>query len=106
MRRKEFPLSTMVVRMEWRPESRAEVIRHLREEVVIWAYEQPGFVTESWHVSEDGRWGLGLVPFATTSAAESAAQAPRAYHDPQVLFRIASVEVYQQVARSPQSAVA
>ncbi|MFC6287252.1 hypothetical protein ACFP3Q_08625 [Nocardioides sp. GCM10027113] len=91
-------MSTMVVRMDCRPESRAEVIRHLREDVVVWAREQDGFVSGSWHVTDDGRWGLGFVEFASAEAAERAAGAPRSYHDPEVPFRIASVEVYERVA--------
>lgn len=91
-------MSTMVVRMDCEPDFKGEVVRHLREDVAIWAQEQDGFVSGSWHVSEDGHWGLGVVHFATREAAERAAVAPRSYHDPTVPFRIASVEVYEQVA--------
>jgi hypothetical protein len=97
----EAPMSTMVVRMDCSPAFRDEVIRHLRDEVVVWAHEQDGFVAGSWHLSEDGRRGLGVVEFTTTSAAEKAAVGPRAYHDPHAKFRIASVEVYEQIAASP-----
>lgn len=41
-----------------------------------------------------------MVEFTTREAAERAAVAPRSYHDPTVPFRIASVEVYEQVAES------
>lgn len=91
-------MSTMVVRMDCQPERRDDVIRHLQEDVVVWATEQAGFVSGSWHVTDDGRWGLGFVEFDTVDAAEQAAVAPRSYHDPAVPFRIASVEVYEQIA--------
>lgn len=97
-------MSTMVVRMECDPELRDEVVRHLRDDVAVWAHEQDGFLAGAWHVSQDGRWGIGVVEFATNRAAESAAAAPRGYHDPDVPFRIASVEVYEQVAATPAGA--
>ena len=96
-------MSTLVVRMECRPDARAEVVRHLHEDVVVWAQEQPGFVAGSWHVTDDGRWGLGFVRFGTSEAAETAAEAPRGYHDPAVPFRIASVEVYDEIPAAPAS---
>lgn len=91
-------MNTMVVRMECDPGKRDDVVRHLRQDVVVWAQEQLGFASGSWHVSEDGRRALGLVEFTSVDAAETAAAAPRAYHDPDVPFRIVSVEVYQAVA--------
>jgi hypothetical protein len=91
-------MSTMVVRMDCRPEFKDEVLRHLRQDVVVWAHEQEGFVVGSWHITEDGRFGLGLVEFDTLEAAERAASAPRSYHDPSVPFRISSVEVFEQIA--------
>lgn len=94
-------MATMVVRMDCKPDFRVEVVRHLREDVVIWAQEQDGFVAGSWHVSEDGHQGVGVVEFTTREAAERAAVAPRSYHDPSVPFRIASVEIYEQVAEAP-----
>lgn len=97
-------MSTMVVRMDCKPEARDEVMRHLREDVLVWAQEQDGFVGGSWHVTSDGRWGLGFVEFLTPETAEQAARAPRAYHDPDVPFRIASVEVYERVAAAPLAA--
>lgn len=95
-------MSTMVVRMECDPLHRDDVVRHLREDVVVWAQEQLGFASGSWHVSQDGRWGLGVVEFSSPGAAETAAEAPRGYHDPDVLFRIASVEIYEEVATARQ----
>ena len=94
-------MSTMVVRMDCRPEFREEVIRHLRDEAVVWAHEQAGFVAGSWHLSTDGRRGLGVVEFATTRAAEKAAVGPRDFHDPDAKFRVAGVEVYEQIAAGP-----
>ena len=93
-------MSTMVVRMDCNPEFRDEVVRHLRQDVVVWAREQDGFLTGSWPVSADGTRGLGVVEFTTSTAAERAARGPRGYHDPDAKFRIASVEVYDQVAAS------
>ena len=91
-------MSTMVVRMECDPQHRDDVVRHLRKDVVVWAQEQSGFAGGSWHVTEDGRWGLGFVEFASAEAAETAAEAPRSHHDPDVPFRIASVEIYEEIA--------
>ncbi|QZY28881.1 hypothetical protein [Nocardioides coralli] len=93
-------MSTMVVRMTCQPEFRDEVVRHLRADVVTWAHEQEGFVAGSWHVSVDGRRGIGVVEFDSGAAAEAAARAPREYHDPDVPFRIDSVEIYDDVATS------
>jgi len=91
-------MSTMVVRMECDPAFRDEVVRHLREDVVTWAQEQAGFTSGSWHVSEDGTLGLGVVGFSSHADAEVAAEGPRSYHDPAVPFRIAGVDLYESVA--------
>ena len=94
-------MSTMVVRMDCKPDVTDEVVRHLRHDVVVWAQEQDGFVAGSWHVSDDGHWGIGVVEFSTREEAERAAVAPPFHHhDPTVPFRIARVEVYEQVAEA------
>lgn len=91
-------MGTMIVRMDCDPDHRDEVVRHLREDVVAWAHEQPGFVSGAWRVSPDGTVGLGCVEFTSVEAAETAARGPRGYHDPEVPFRIAAVDVLETVA--------
>lgn len=91
-------MSTMVVRMECDPAFRDEVVRHLREDVVAWAQEQPGFGNGSWHVTQDGTLGLGFVEFTSRADAEAAAEGPRNHHDPEAPFRIAGVDIYEPVA--------
>lgn len=91
-------MSTMVVRLDCDPQHRDDVARHLREDVVVWAQEQLGFAGGSWHMSQDGRQGIGVVEFASSAAAEAAALGPRRYHDPDVPFRIASVDIYETIA--------
>lgn len=97
-------MSTMVVRMACDPGRREEVVDHLRDDVTVWALEQAGFLTGAWHVTADGRWGIGVVEFGSADAAERAAVGPRGYHDPEAAFRIASVEVYKRVAATTAAA--
>lgn len=97
-------MSTLVVRMECDPQYRDEVVRHLREDVVGWAHQQPGFTRGTWCVTPDGRLGLGFVEFGSLAEAEKAAQDPRGYHDPTGPFRIASVDVFESVATAQRSA--
>jgi Antibiotic biosynthesis monooxygenase. len=50
-------MHTMVVRMSIDPERADEAARHLREDVVAWARQQPGFVNGQWLRSPDGSEG-------------------------------------------------
>lgn len=50
-------MHTMVVRMSIDPERADEAARHLREDVVAWARQQPGFVNGQWLRSPDGERG-------------------------------------------------
>ena len=70
-------MHTMVVRMSIDPERADEAARHLREDVVAWARQQPGFVNGQWLRSPDGSEGIGVVVFASPDAAVSAARGPR-----------------------------
>ena len=72
-------MHTMVVRMSIDPERADEAARHLREDVVAWARQQPGFVNGQWLRSPDGSEGIGVVVFASPDAAASAARGPRSY---------------------------
>jgi len=94
----EEHMHTMVVRMSIDPSRAAEVARHLREDIVGWAKQQPGFVTGQWLRSADGREGMGVVVFASGEAAASAAQGPRSFpRDDARAWNIDSVTVYQQL---------
>ena len=72
-------MHTMVVRMSIDPARADEAARHLREDVVAWARQQPGFVNGQWLRSPDGSEGIGVVVFASPDAAASAARGPRSY---------------------------
>ena len=50
-------MHTMVVRMSIDPERADEAARHLREDVVAWARQQPGFVNGQWLRSPTGARG-------------------------------------------------
>ena len=58
-------MHTMVVRMSIDPARADEAARHLREDVVAWARQQPGFVNGQWLRSPDGSEGIGVVVFAS-----------------------------------------
>src|SRR5436190_12378870 len=51
-------MHTMVVRMSIDPERADEAARQLREDVVAWARQQPGFVNGQWLRSPDGSEGI------------------------------------------------
>ena len=72
-------MHTMMVRMSIDPVRADEAARHLREDVVAWARQQPGFVNGQWLRSPDGSEGIGVVVFASPDAAASAARGPRSY---------------------------
>jgi len=92
-------MHTMVIQMSTDPSRPEEVARHLREDVVRWAKQQPGFVSGQWLRSTDRRTGMGVVVFASEDTATSAAQGPRSYpRDDNRAWNIESVTVYEQLA--------
>ena len=91
-------MHTMVVRMSIDPEQADEAARHLREDVVGWARQQPGFVNGQWLRSPDGSEGMGVVVFASGADAASAARGPRSYpRDASRARNVESVTVYEQL---------
>lgn len=91
-------MHTMVVQMSIDP-SRTEVVtRHLREDIVSWARQQPGFVSGQWLLSPGQNHGMGVVVFASEDAATAAAQGPRNFpRDGGRAWNIEDVTVYEQV---------
>jgi hypothetical protein len=91
-------MHTMMVRMSMDPARAEEAARHLREDVVGWARQQPGFVNGQWLRSPDGCEGIGVVVFASGDAAASAARGPRSYvRDASRAWNVESVTVYEQL---------
>ena len=91
-------MHTMVVRMSVDPARAEEAARHLREDVVGWARQQPGFVNGQWLRSPDAREGMGIVVFTTGEAAASAARGPSSYpRDASRAWNVESVIVYEQL---------
>lgn len=91
-------MHTMVVRMSIDPSRAEEVARHLREDIVGWAKQQPGFVSGQWLRSADGSDGMGVVVFASQDAATTAAQGPRNFpRDDTRAWNVESVTVYEQL---------
>ena len=92
-------MHTMVVRMSIDPARAEEAARHLREDVVGWARQQPGFVNGQWLRNAEGTEGIGVVVFASADAAATAARGPRGYaRDDTRPWNIESVTVYEQLA--------
>jgi len=91
-------MHTMVVQMSIDP-SRAEVVtRHLREDIVSWAMQQPGFVSGQWLLGPGQNRGMGVVVFASKDAAAAAAQGPRGLpRDEHRAWNVEDVTVYEQV---------
>ncbi len=91
-------MHTMVVQMSIDP-SRAHVVtRHLREDIVSWARQQPGFVSGQWLLGPGQNHGMGVVIFASEDAAAAAAQGPRHFpRDEGRAWNVEDVTVYEQV---------
>jgi hypothetical protein len=88
----------MVVQMSTDPSRAEQVAHHLREDVVEFAKQQPGFVSGQWLRSTDGSEGMGVVVFASEEAATSATQGPRNLpRDDERAWNIESVAVYEQL---------
>jgi hypothetical protein len=66
-------MHTIVVRMSLDPARTDLVARHLREDIVSWARQQPGFVAGQWLIGPGQDQGMGVVVFATEDAATAAA---------------------------------
>jgi hypothetical protein len=91
-------MHTMVVQISTDPARPEQVARHLREDVIGWAKQQPGFVSGQWLRGADRRSGMGVVVFASEDAATTAAQGPRSYpRDDNRAWNIESVTVYEQL---------
>ena len=91
-------MHTMVVQMSIDPSRVDEVARHLREDIVAWAKQQPGFVSGQWLRSADGSEGMGVVVFASEAAAIGATQGPRGLpRDDGRAWNIENVTVYEQL---------
>ena len=91
-------MHTMVIQISTDPSRPEQVARHLREDVLGWAKQQPGFVSGQWLRTADRRGGMGVVVFASQDAAISAAQSPRNYpRDDNRAWNIESVTVYEQL---------
>ena len=70
----------------------------MRDDVVAWARQQPGFVSGQWLRSPDGSDGMGVVVFASEDAATGAARGPRNYpRDDDRAWNIENVTVYEQL---------
>ena len=91
-------MHTMVVQMSVDP-SRADVVTsHLREDIVNWARQQPGFVTGQWLLGPQQDQGMGVVVFASADAATAAAMGPRSFpRDEDRAWNVENVTVYEQV---------
>jgi hypothetical protein len=106
-RLEEERMHTVVVRMSTDPSRRADVVRHLRDDIVGWARTRPGFVSGQWLLAADGQHGGGVIVFDSAEAAESAARAPRDYgRDEARAWNIDSVEIYEQVAAAGEAVMA
>ena len=94
-------MRTMVVQMTLDPARPDEVDRHLREDVVAWAKQQPGFISGRWLRSLDSTAGMGVVTFDSEDAANAAAATPRSLVYPEdKAWAIARVDIYEQVAEA------
>jgi hypothetical protein len=91
-------MHTMVVQMSIDP-SRADVVtRHLREDIVSWARQRPGFVSGQWLLGPGQNHGMGVVIFASEDAATAAAQGPRSFpRDEDRAWNVEGVTIYEQV---------
>jgi len=92
-------MHTMVVHMSIDP-SRAEIVaRHLHEDIVSWATQQPGFVRGQWLLDPGSKQGMGVVVFSSQNAAAAAARGPRGFpRDEARAWNVEDVTVYEQVA--------
>ncbi|HEY2639598.1 MAG TPA: hypothetical protein VGI66_06895 [Streptosporangiaceae bacterium] len=91
-------MHTMVVQMSIDPSRTDVVTRHLRDDIVSWARQQPGFVSGQWLLGPGQNHGMGVVVFASQDAATAAAQGPRSFpRDEGRAWNVEDVTVYEQV---------
>ena len=91
-------MHTMVVQMSIDPLRTDVVTRHLREDIVSWARQQPGFVSGQWLLGPGQTHGMGVVVFASEDAATAATQGPRGLpRDEGRAWNVEDVTIYQQV---------
>ncbi len=91
-------MHTMVVRMSIDPARTEVVARHLREDIVNWARQQPGFVSGQWLLGPAHGSGMGVVVFDSEDAATAAARGPRGFpRDEARPWNVEDVTIYQQV---------
>jgi hypothetical protein len=91
-------MHTMVVQMSIDPARTDVVTRHLREDIVSWARQQPGFISGQWLLGPGQTHGMGVVVFASEDAATAAAHGPRNFRRDQArAWNVEDVTVYQQV---------
>jgi hypothetical protein len=91
-------MHTMVVQMSIDPSRTQVVTRHLREDIVSWARQQPGFVSGQWLLGPGQNHGMGVVVFASQDAAAAAAQGPRSFPpDKGRAWNVEDVTIYEQV---------
>ena len=91
-------MHTMVVQMSIDPTRASAVTRHLREDIVNWARQQPGFVSGQWLLGPALDHGMGVVIFASADAAIAAAKGPRSFpRDEGRAWNVENVTVYEQV---------
>jgi hypothetical protein len=91
-------MHTLIVRMSTDPSQAEAVTRHLREDIVGWARQQPGFVSGQWLLDPGQHQGMGVVVFASEGDAAAAARGPRSYpRDADRAWNIEDVTIYQQV---------
>jgi hypothetical protein len=92
-------MHTIVVRMSIDPSRSAVVARHLREDIVSWARQQPGFVSGQWLLDPGTQQGMGVVVFSSADAATAAARGPRGFpRDEARAWNVEDVTVYEQVS--------
>lgn len=91
-------MHTMVVHMSIDPSRAETVARHLREDIVSWARQQPGFVSGQWLLNPGNKQGMGVVVFSSEDAATTAARGPRSFpRDEARAWNVENVTVYDQV---------
>jgi hypothetical protein len=91
-------MHTMVVHMSIDPSRSDLVTHHLREDIVGWARQQPGFLSGQWLLGSGRDQGLGVVVFASEAAATAAARGPRSFpRDENRAWNVEDVTIYDQV---------
>jgi hypothetical protein len=91
-------MHTMVVHMSIDPSRSDLVVRHLRDDIVGWARQQPGFLSGQWLLGPGRHQGLGVVVFTSEAAAAAAARCPRGFpRDQDRAWNVEDVTIYEQI---------